>query len=99
MVVLLVYNLLLILQVTENMANYEQVWDDLQLLEHLEELDDERDGEAVVERRPRRIVTGKLLVEAIYFSCALAKPLNYIHHHPFHDYAFLRCCNAMCIFH
>lgn len=41
------------------MAAYEQVWDDLDLLDQLEELDGEIDAEGVVGRRRRRIVTGK----------------------------------------
>lgn len=59
------YNLLLILQITENMANYGEIWDDLELLDQLEEMDGEIGCEGVVGRRRRIIVTGEMLVEAM----------------------------------
>lgn len=43
------------------MAGYEDIWEDLELWDQWEEMDD-LGGPRVVVRRPRRIVKGKMLV-------------------------------------
>lgn len=59
------------------MATYAEVWDDWEVLDQLhEEMDNNtEDGQEVVGRRRHKVVTGKLVMEFIYFNYALPKLL------------------------
>lgn len=54
------------------MDSYEELWDDWEVLDLLhEEMDDDaEDGQGVVRRRRRRVVTGELLMDVVCFYSA-----------------------------
>ena len=54
------------------MDEYQQLWDDWELLDQLdEELDNPTDGLEVIGRKRRRIIKGKMLWQIIYFFLLL----------------------------